>query len=83
MTSITTWAAENPTQVLLAWGLASAIFNIVVRFKTPEEWIAFGERYPASAAVIRVIRAAGIDPRKVIIAIGQALEARARRKGDS
>lgn len=56
------WAA-------LAWPVLSAIVNVAFRFRTPEEWVAFGESWPRVAHLLRFIRAAGLDPVKSLRAL--------------
>ena len=50
----------------LAWPLISAVFNVAFRFRTPEEWIAFGEKWPRVAGLIRLVRATGVEPVKML-----------------
>jgi hypothetical protein len=61
----------------VAWLLLSALFNVLTRFKTPEQWVEFGEKYPRVQNIIRLMRAVGIDPVKAIKAIGDALSGKA------
>jgi hypothetical protein len=53
----------------LAWPVVSAVANAVLRWKTDEEWVAFGERSPKLASLVRLLRATGLDPVKAMAAI--------------
>lgn len=66
---------EHP--YILAY-VASAAINTALRFKSAEEWVKFGNRWPAVAAVIRVSRALGVDPVKAINAVRSLLQERAK-----
>ena len=61
------------------WNTVSSILNIFFWFKTPEEWVAFAERYPRAADGIRLVRAWGIDPAKGLKAIQTLVEKRRPR----
>lgn len=66
--------------VILAtlWFVLTALFNVLTRFKTPEQWVAFGEKYPRIQNIIRLMRTLGIDPVKAIIAFGAFLSGKAK-----
>lgn len=59
------------------WPVLSALLLVVLRTRTPEEWIALGERSPRWQGVIRLLRAIGLDPAKALSALGQIVTGRA------
>jgi hypothetical protein len=71
------WNDHQVTITAITLWLLSGIFNFLTRFKTPEEWVEFGERYPRIQNVIRAIRALGLDPVKLISVLGEILTHRA------
>lgn len=61
----------------LAWPVVSAILLMVLRSRTPEEWVSLGERSPRTQGVIRLLRAVGLDPSKAVSALTQIVTGRA------
>lgn len=59
------------------WPVLSALLLVVLRTRTPEEWVALGERSPRAQGVIRLLRAVGLDPAKALSAIAQIVTGRA------
>lgn len=57
--------------IVLAWPIVSAVLNVVLRTRTPEEWIERCERHPRLAAFTRLLRATGLDPVKMVSSIGE------------
>ena len=55
----------------LAWPIVSAVLNVLLRTRTPEEWIERCEKYPRFAAFTRLVRSVGLDPVKMVKAIGE------------
>lgn len=68
------WAREHWS---LAWPVVSAVLVLVLRSRTPEEWIALGERSPRAQGAIRLVRALGLDPIKALAALSQIVTGRA------
>lgn len=68
------WAREHWS---LAWPIVSAVLVLVLRSRTPEEWVALGERSPRSQGAIRLVRALGLDPVKALAALSQIVTGRA------
>lgn len=68
LNTIVTWTEAH-------WGVAvwilSAVLVLALRKRTPEEWVALGERSPRWQGVIRLLRGVGLDPVKVLSAIIQ------------
>ena len=68
--TIVTWTEAH-------WGVAvwilSAVLVLLLRKRTPEEWVALGERSPRWQGVIRLLRGVGLDPVKVLSAIIQII----------
>lgn len=48
------------------WPALSAVLNIVLRARTAEQWAVVCEEHPRLAAMIRLLRALGVDPAKAI-----------------
>ena len=71
---------ENHVWILATlWFVLTALFNVLTRFKTPEKWVEFGEKYPRIQNVIRLMRALGFDPVKAIKALGAFLSSKSQQ----
>lgn len=57
--------------VAIAWPIVSAVLNVLLRTRTPEEWVERCEKYPRFAALTRLVRSVGLDPVKMVKAIGE------------
>ena len=55
----------------LAWPIVSAVLNVVLRTRTPEQWIERCEKQPRLAAFTRLVRSVGLDPVKMVQALGE------------
>ena len=55
----------------LAWPIVSAVLNVVLRTRTPEEWVERCEKQPRLAAFTRLVRSIGLDPVKMVKALGE------------
>ena len=55
----------------LAWPIVSAVLNVVLRTRTPEEWVERCEKQPRLAAFTRLVRSIGLDPVKMVQALGE------------
>ena len=53
------------------WPAITGVLNIILRTRTPEEWVELNDRSPRRAAFTRFLRATGFDPVKMVAAIGQ------------
>jgi DNA polymerase/3'-5' exonuclease PolX len=53
------------------WPAISGVLNVILRTRTPEEWVAMNDRSPRRAAFTRFLRATGLDPVKMVQAIGE------------
>jgi len=73
------WNDNNIWITAVGWFLLTALFNVLTRFKTPEQWVEFGEKYPRVQNLIRLMRAIGIDPVKAISAIGAFLSGKSQQ----
>lgn len=62
---------------LWAWPFISAVLIVLVRARTPEQWVALGERSPRTQGAIRLLRAIGLDPVKALSAVQQIVTGRA------
>ena len=57
--------------IAIAWPIVSAVLNVILRTRTPEEWVERCEKYPRFAAFTRLVRSVGLDPVKMVKAIGE------------
>jgi hypothetical protein len=57
--------------VAIAWPIVSAVLNVLLRTRTPEEWVERCEKYPRFAALTRLVRSVGLDPVKMVRALGE------------
>lgn len=57
--------------VAVAWPIVSAVLNVILRTRTPEEWVERCEKYPRFAAFTRFMRSVGVDPVKMVQALGE------------
>jgi hypothetical protein len=71
------WDEHGALLVPLIWMALSALINILMRKRTAEEWVTFGDKYPRLAALTRILRAAGIDPVKLLISLVQFVHGKA------
>ena len=55
----------------LAWPIVSAVLNVILRTRTPEEWVERCEKQPRLAAFTRLVRSIGLDPVKMVKALGE------------
>lgn len=53
------------------WPVLSGLLNIILRTRTPEEWVVRCENYPRLAAFTRLLRATGLDPVKMVQSIAE------------
>lgn len=60
-----------------AWPIVSALLIVALRARTPEEWVALGERSPRVQGALRLLRAVGLDPVKALSALAQVVTGRA------
>ena len=65
------------THALAAWPVVSLVLILVLRTRTPEAWVALGERQPRVQGLIRALRAVGLDPVKLVAGLAQLVTGRA------
>ena len=53
------------------WPAITGVLNIILRTRTPEEWVELNDRSPRRAAFTRFLRATGLDPVKMVHAIAE------------
>lgn len=53
---------------LVFWPLITAIMNVMLRRKSAEAWESWALSKPVPAFIVEVVRAAGFDPAKLMIA---------------
>jgi hypothetical protein len=51
------------------WPAITGVLNVILRARTPEQWVVVCEDYPRAAGLIRFLRAVGLDPAKAIAGI--------------
>ena len=68
-----------PWWVAFAWPAFTAVCNVILRTKTPEEWVERCERSPRLAAFTRLLRATGLDPVKMVASIGELVAGEGKR----
>ena len=51
------------------WPVLTGLLNIILRARTPEQWVARCENYPRFAALTRFLRATGFEPVKMVQSI--------------
>ena len=62
---------------LAAWPVVSLVLILILRTRTPEAWVALGERQPRLQGLIRALRAVGLDPVKLVAGLAQLVTGRA------
>lgn len=77
MNALSAFLAHNWEWVF--WALVCAGLNYLSRKKTSEEWEAWALRQPLLALGAELLRAVGIDPKKVPVALKRYAERRAGR----
>jgi len=75
LTSALEWLRAH---ALAAWPALSLTLILALRTRTPEAWVALGERHPRVQGLIRALRAAGLDPAKLVAGLVQLVTGRAR-----
>ena len=58
-------------KVAVWWPIVSGVLNVLLRTRTPEQWVERCERYPRFAAFTRLMRSVGLDPVKMVQALGE------------
>jgi len=71
------WAIEL---IIVGLYLLSGVLNLATRKKSAEDWVAFCEKSPRWAAIIRLMRAAGLHPAKLITSILQLFQKRVQKE---
>lgn len=72
-TQLLDWLSSHWTA---AWPVVSGVLVLVLRSRTPEQWVALGERSPRLQGGVRLLRAVGLDPAKAVSALVQIVTAR-------
>lgn len=68
--------------IAIACYLLSGLLNVLLSFKTPEQWEEYAAAQPRGAAVLKVLRKVGLDVPGLIRAVRTFLSARSI-KGDT
>ncbi len=55
----------------IGWAVFTAVVNVILRTRTPEQWVERCERTPRFAAFTRFMRSVGVDPVKMVQALGE------------
>ena len=66
MEQILAWAAAHPVLALIGYCVASALLNLVIAERSRVD--AWCERHPRIAAVLKIVRAVGVDPWHLVAA---------------
>ena len=74
------WQDWSTELIIVGLYLLSGLLNLGTRKKTAEQWVAFCERRPRLAALVRVMRAVGLDPVKVTTSILQLFQKRVQKE---
>lgn len=64
--------------VVVVWLAVTGILNAALRAKTPEQWVALADKSPRAHALIRILRALGFDPAKLVSAVVDFARARSK-----
>lgn len=75
--TVTLWWHNHADVVGLIVPILAGALNIAMRWKTAEEWLVFGERYPRTATFVRVFRAIFPDPTKAVNSVQDYLNEKA------
>lgn len=59
------------------WPVVSGVLVLVMRARTPREWVELGERNPRLQGLVRFLRGAGLDPIKAVAGLRQFITGRA------
>lgn len=73
--SIWTWLCDHQ---LLCWIVLSAVLNLALRARTADQWIEWCDRFPRLASALRLMRAVGVDPAKMLEAGAAVVNGKAR-----
>jgi len=73
------WEEHGVMVLATLWLVLSAVINSLLRTRTPEGWVELGMNYPRLAAVIKFLRAIGVDPVKAVKAIAQLISGKAEK----
>ena len=68
------WKQHGWVLLFVAWPVLTMLLNVALRKKTPEQWVAYANQNPRTAALIRLISATGLDPTKAMRAIQQLVK---------
>lgn len=63
------WKVHGVIGLMAGWLVFSSVLNVLLSLKPAEFWIAFAEANPKLAAIVRMVRAAGIDPMAALKAL--------------
>lgn len=58
------------------WPVCSGVLVLVLRSRTPREWVELGERWPRVQGFVRFLRGAGLDPVKAVAGLRQFVTGR-------
>jgi hypothetical protein len=77
-TELLKWVGENKViTILVVWPVFSALLNIATRYHKAEDWVRLAEESPRTVAIIKFIRAIGLDPVKALQALISFVQNRA------
>jgi hypothetical protein len=78
MQDVVKWATENPAAAAAVfWPVLSGVINLLLKQHTVDEWVTLAEQRPRTAALIKFVRGAGLDPRKTLAALAAFVQGKA------
>lgn len=77
MQTILVFWAWVQAHALAVWPALSLVLILVLRTRSPEAWVQLGEHQPRVQGLIRMLRAAGLDPVKLVAGFLQVVTGRA------
>lgn len=66
--------------ILFMWFAVTSAVNFLMRKRTAAEWEAFAETNPRAAAFVRMVRAVGVDPAKLIQSLVDFVRAESHKR---
>lgn len=60
------------------WILGSAVINLLLRIRSVESWLSLCDKVPRLASLIRLLRAIGVDPVKLVVSGVAVVNGKAR-----
>jgi hypothetical protein len=68
---------------VVVWPVVSGAANMVLDWKTADEWLAFADKHPRLHALVMLLRRLGLDPRDVVIYAKRLVAPKRKEKADA